>query len=164
MCDTPVWALVGRPQGTTRACATPNSPLGKRGGTPTGEWRSDDWSTPRVAGGGVCSEMINISTPVGAIVNRPQARKEKGENVMKALNDKLMLTDILAHLKDLMTWSGMSITHSNCPKMRELITTTSGRIAQHQFEVFKYMHANGMYPVKNVEDSEIKEALAMHKQ
>jgi len=81
---------------------------------------------------------------------------------MKALNDKLMLSDILAHLKDLMTWSGMAFAHSNCPKMRELVTMTSGRTAEHQFEVFKYMNANGMYPIKNVDDAEIKEVLNLH--
>ena len=82
---------------------------------------------------------------------------------MKALNDKLMLTDILAHLKELMRWGGIAITHSNCPNMRELVTTTTERTTEHQYELFKYMHANGMYPVKNVDDAEIKQVLTTHR-
>ena len=81
---------------------------------------------------------------------------------MKALNDKLMLTDILAHLRDLMTQSGMAVKHSNCEKMRAVVTTTCGRTATHQFEIFQYMHDNGMYPVQNVGDAEIKQALTTH--
>ena len=81
---------------------------------------------------------------------------------MKALNDKLMLTDILAHLRDLMKQSGVAIQHSNCEKMRALVTTTSGRTTKHQFEVFQYMNQNGMYPIKNEEDSAIKTTLDMH--
>ena len=81
---------------------------------------------------------------------------------MKALNDKLMLQDILAHLRDLMMQSGTAIQHSNCPKMREVVTKTSGRIAEHQFAVFQLMHARGYYPVQNVGDSEIKKAVKNH--
>jgi len=81
---------------------------------------------------------------------------------MKTLNDKLMLTDILAHLRDLMMQCGTALQHSNCPKMRALVTTLSGRIAQHQFAVFQYMHNNGMYPVQNVGDKEIQTALDTH--
>jgi len=81
---------------------------------------------------------------------------------MKALNDKLMLSDILAHLKDLMTWSGMALAHSNCAKMRTLVTMTSGRTAEHQFEVFQYMNRQGMYPIKNVDDTELKEVIDAH--
>ena len=81
---------------------------------------------------------------------------------MKALNDKLMLEDVLAHLRDLMQASGMAIQHSNCQNMRDVITKTSGRITQNQFAVFKYMNENGMYPIKNVTDQELKAAIQMH--
>jgi len=81
---------------------------------------------------------------------------------MKALNDKLMLQDVLAHLRDLMTTSGMAIQHSNCKNMRAVVTKTNERTTAHQFEVFKYMNDNNMYPIKNVTDTELKEAIAMH--
>jgi spore coat protein CotF len=83
---------------------------------------------------------------------------------MKALNDKLMLQDILAHLRDLMNASGMAIQHANCPNVRAVVTKTSGRTADHQFEVFKYMNDNGMYPIKNCEDKELLQAIKQHKQ
>ena len=82
---------------------------------------------------------------------------------MKALNDKLMLQDILAHLRDLMIASGNAIQHSNCPNVLSVVTKTSGRTADHQFEVFKYMNENGMYPIKNVEDKELRQAIETHK-
>lgn len=81
---------------------------------------------------------------------------------MKSLNDKLMLTDILAHLRDLMIQSGTAIQHASCEKMRAVITTTSGRTAKHQFEVFQYMNEHGMYPIKNADDMQLKEAIKMH--
>ncbi|MDR0462549.1 MAG: spore coat protein [Christensenellaceae bacterium] len=81
---------------------------------------------------------------------------------MKALNDKLMLQDILAHLRDLMMASGTAIQHSNCQNMRDVVTKTSGRTTMLQFEVFKYMNEHGMYPIKNVTDQELKEAVQMH--
>jgi len=81
---------------------------------------------------------------------------------MRALNDKLMLQDILAHLRDLMTQCGLAVTHSNCQKMRDMVTTVSGRTTKHQFEVFEYMNEHGMYPIKNVDDTELKAAIAMH--
>jgi len=82
---------------------------------------------------------------------------------MKTLNDKLMLQDILAHLRDLMTQSGMAIQHSNCPNVRAVVTKTSGRTTENQFAVFKLMNEKGMYPIKNVTDQELKEAIDMQK-
>jgi len=81
---------------------------------------------------------------------------------MKALNDKLMMQDVLAHLRDLMNASGMAIQHSNCANLRAVVTKTSGRTTENQFEVFKYMNENGMYPIKNVTDAELKEVISMH--
>jgi len=82
---------------------------------------------------------------------------------VKTLNDKLMLQDILAHLRDLMIASGNAIQHSNCPNVRAVVCKTNQRTAEHQFEVFKYMNENGMYPIKNVEDKELMAAIQMHK-
>ena len=82
---------------------------------------------------------------------------------MKALNDKLMLQDILAHLRDLMNASGLAIQHSNCQTMRDVVTKTCGETTKHQFKIFKYMNENNMYPVKNVTDKELVEAIRMHK-
>lgn len=79
----------------------------------------------------------------------------------KPLNDKLMMSDILMHLKDLMTTSGMAIKESGCEKMRAAITTTSGRTATHQFELFNYMNKNGMYPIKNAPAADLKETITM---
>ena len=81
---------------------------------------------------------------------------------MKTLNDKLMLTDILAHLRDLMMQSGTAIQHSNCPDMRAIVTTTSGRTTEHQFKVFQYMHNHDMYPVLNFSDEELKKTIDLH--
>jgi len=81
---------------------------------------------------------------------------------MKALNDKLMMQDILAHLRDLMMACGMAIQHSNCQNMRDVVTKTSGRTTAHQFEVFKYMNEKGMYPIKNVTDKELSECIEIH--
>ena len=80
----------------------------------------------------------------------------------KALNDKLMLQDVLAHLRDLMMACGNAIQHSNCENMREVVTKTCERTTEHQFEVFKYMNKNGMYPIKNVTDEELKETINNH--
>ena len=77
----------------------------------------------------------------------------------KQLNDKLMLTDILAHLKDIMTLSGMGIKESSCQKMRDMVTTTSGRVAQNQFAVFQYMNKSGMYPVTNADPKAVKQSI-----
>ena len=81
---------------------------------------------------------------------------------MKTLNDKLMLQDILAHLRDLMNASGMAIQHSNCSNVRALVTKTSGRTTEKQWEVFRYMNENGMYPIQNVTDAELKKVIGMH--
>ena len=81
---------------------------------------------------------------------------------MRALNDKLMMQDVLAHLRDLMTAAHMGITHSNCPKVRDAMTKTLERTTDKQYEVFKYMNQHGMYPVKNASDSEIKQILTLH--
>ena len=81
---------------------------------------------------------------------------------MKLLNDKLMLQDILAHLRDLMNASGMAIQHSNCANLRDVVTKTSTRTTEHQFEIFKYMNENGMYPIKNVTDEELDEIINNH--
>ena len=78
-----------------------------------------------------------------------------------ALSDKLMLSDVLMHLKDLMTTSGMGIKESNCEKMRALLTSTSGRTATHQFELFQYMNEKGFYPVKNAPPTDLKETFAL---
>jgi len=82
---------------------------------------------------------------------------------MKALNDKLMLTDILAHLRDLMKQCGMAITHGACKNMRKMVTTANERTTQNQYEVFEYMNQNNMYPVKYASDAELQEAITMHK-
>ena len=82
---------------------------------------------------------------------------------MKALNDKLMAQDVLAHLRDLMMTSGMAIQHSNCKNMRAVVTKTSGRTTEHQFLWFKYMNENDMYPIKNCTDEELRNAIQMHK-
>ena len=82
---------------------------------------------------------------------------------MKTLNDKLMLQDILAHLRDLMMASGTAIQHSNCSNMRAVVTKTCERTTAHQYAVFKYMNDNGMYPIKNATDTELVEAINMHK-
>ncbi|MCL2771507.1 MAG: spore coat protein [Firmicutes bacterium] len=81
---------------------------------------------------------------------------------MRALNDKLMAEDVLAHLRDLMTASGMAIKHSNCPRMRATVTKTSEATAKLQFDLFCYMNENGMYPIKNVTDQELKSVIMMH--
>jgi spore coat protein CotF len=81
---------------------------------------------------------------------------------MKTLNDKLMLQDILAHLRDLMNASGMAIQHSNCPNVRAVVEKSCKRTEANQFAVFKYMNENGMYPIKNCVDAELKEAIKMH--
>ena len=81
---------------------------------------------------------------------------------MRTLNDKLMLQDILAHLRDLMNASGMAIQHSNCPNVRDVVTKTCGRTAENQFMVFKYMNDHDMYPIKNVTDQELLEVIKMH--
>jgi len=71
------------------------------------------------------------------------------------LNDTLMLTDIITHLKDIMTMSGTAIKESNCEKMRNLLTKTSSRVAENQFAVFKFMNESGMYPVDNAEPQKV---------
>ena len=81
---------------------------------------------------------------------------------MKTLNDKLMMQDILAHLRDLMLASGTAIQHSNCQNMRDVVTKTSGRTTADQFAVFKYMNENNMSPIKNATDTELNEAITMH--
>jgi len=81
---------------------------------------------------------------------------------MKALNDKLMLQDVLAHLRDLMNASGMAIQHSNCANLRKVVTKTSTRTTEDQFAVFKYMNDQGFYPIKNVTDQELGEVIKNH--
>jgi len=73
-----------------------------------------------------------------------------------------MCQDVLAHLRDLMNASGMAIQHSNCQNVRDVVTKTSGRTTCNQFELFKYMNEHNMYPIKNVTDTELKEAIQMH--
>lgn len=84
-------------------------------------------------------------------------------NKTLSLNDKLMLSDVLMHLKDLMTTSGMAVKESNCEKMRALMTSTSGRTATHQFELFKYMNEAGFYPIKNAPPADLKETINLFK-
>jgi spore coat protein CotF len=81
---------------------------------------------------------------------------------MKTLNDKLMMQDILAHLRDLMQQYGMTIQHSNCPNVRANATRACGRTAENQFMLFKLMNDLGYYPIKNVTDEELKQCIQMH--
>ena len=81
---------------------------------------------------------------------------------MKALNDKLMLTDILTHLKDIMQLMCTGLKESNCEKMRALLTKQSNTTATLQFKLFKYMNENGMYPVKNALPAELKQQIDLH--
>ena len=81
---------------------------------------------------------------------------------MRTLNDKFMLQDVLAHLRDLMNASGLAIQHSNCPNLRDVVTKTSGRTTEMQFKVFKYMNEHDMYPIKNVTDEELRECIKCH--
>jgi len=78
-----------------------------------------------------------------------------------SLSDKIMLTDTLMHLKDLMTTSGMGIKEASCAKMRALLTTTSGRTAEHQFKLFEYMNKAGYYPVKDAAPKDLEQTIAM---
>jgi len=82
---------------------------------------------------------------------------------MKTLNDKLMLEDILAHLRDLMMASGTAIQHSNCSRMRATVMETSKRTGELQYAVFRYMNDNDMYPIKNCTDQELCACIKMHK-
>ncbi|MCL2228240.1 MAG: spore coat protein [Firmicutes bacterium] len=81
---------------------------------------------------------------------------------MKALNDKFMMQDVLAHLRDLMTQGGMAIQHSNCKNMRAVVENVTKRTTENQFLVFKYMNENNMYPIKNVTDQELCEVINCH--
>jgi len=83
---------------------------------------------------------------------------------MQQLNDTLMLTDVITHLKDIMTMSGTAIKESNDEAMRALLTTTSGRVADNQFAVFQHMNKSGMYPVDNQEPKKVKETLTKFRQ
>ena len=80
------------------------------------------------------------------------------------MTDALIMQCILAHLRALMQASGTAIQHSNCPNMRNVVAKTSGRTTDLQFQVFKYMNENGMYPIKNVPDAELKESIQTHEQ
>jgi len=79
------------------------------------------------------------------------------------MDDKLILTDMLTHLKYLLTQYGTAFKESSCPKMRQLVTKLSGAMGEKQFEVFDYMYKSGMYPVENAEAKKVKEVLSMHK-
>ena len=73
-----------------------------------------------------------------------------------------MLADILAHLRELMLTSALGIQHSNCARMRATVEATCKKTTENQLELFKYMNENGMYPIKNVTDTELSECIAMH--
>ncbi|MCL2177166.1 MAG: spore coat protein [Firmicutes bacterium] len=79
--------------------------------------------------------------------------------MVKQLNDKLMLTDVLTHLKDIMTLSGMAFKESNCEKMRAMVTKTSERVGENQFALFQYMNQNGMYPIQNADPKLVKQSI-----
>jgi len=82
---------------------------------------------------------------------------------MKALTEKDMMQDILYHLKDFMTASGMAVKESTCEKMRALVTTASGQFEKLQFKLFQYMHAHGMYPYDNATPAQLRDTIAIHK-
>jgi spore coat protein CotF len=75
------------------------------------------------------------------------------------LNDTLMLTDIITHLKDIMTLSGTGIKESSCEKMRGMLMQTSNRVAENQFAVFQFMNENNMYPIENAEPQKVKQSV-----
>ena len=75
------------------------------------------------------------------------------------LNDNLMLTDILTHLKDIMTLSDTAIKESSCEHMRELIDKTCARVSENQFAVFQFMNENDMYPIENAEPKKVVESV-----
>lgn len=81
---------------------------------------------------------------------------------MKAFNDKNMMTDILYHLKDLMTTMGTAVKESNCENMRAMLTTLSGKVATEQFKVFQYLNKNGMYPIENAPIAQLNQIITMH--
>jgi len=79
----------------------------------------------------------------------------------KPLDDKLMLTDVITHLKDIMTLCGTAMKESNCENMRTMITKISEKVAQNQFAVFSYMNSAGMYPIDNAEPKKVKQTIEM---
>lgn len=82
---------------------------------------------------------------------------------IQPLTEPIMLQDVLAHLKDLMTASGMAVKESNCLKMRSMVTTACERTSQHQFQVFEHMYKNGMYPVDNATAAQIQACITRFK-
>ena len=80
----------------------------------------------------------------------------------KQLNDFLMLTDVLTHLKDLMTLSATATKESSCENMRAMLVKTSGRTAQNQFAVFEFMNGQGWYPVENEDPKTVQETIAKY--
>ena len=77
----------------------------------------------------------------------------------KKLDDQLMLTDVITHLKDIMTLNGMASKESSSEEMRAMLPKLFSRTADNQFAVFSYMHKNGMYPVEPVEAKMVKQTI-----
>lgn len=78
---------------------------------------------------------------------------------MKQLNDEQIVKDVLSSQKGLAKMYMDAILESSCPKMRATLGPVHMDIADKQFEVFKYMQKNNLYPVDYAEPQMLTDAI-----
>lgn len=77
----------------------------------------------------------------------------------KQLNDIQIIQDVLTTEKNLAKLYMSAILESSCPKMRDVLGTVHMDIACKQYDCFKYMEQNNLYPVEYAEATKLTEAI-----
>lgn len=77
----------------------------------------------------------------------------------KQLNDIQIIEDVLLTQKNLAKLYMSSILESSCPKMRSVLGTVHMGIADKQYECFKYMEQNNLYPIEYADPSKLTDAI-----
>ncbi len=75
------------------------------------------------------------------------------------LNDEQIIKDILSTEKNLAKLYMDAILESSCPKMRKTLTTVHTDVTNTQYDCFKYMQKNNLYPVDYAENQQLTDAI-----
>lgn len=75
------------------------------------------------------------------------------------LNDEQIVKDILSGEKSLAKLYMDAILESSCPKMRKTLEDVHMDVTKNQYDTFKYMEENDLYPVEYAESQKLSETI-----
>jgi spore coat protein CotF len=75
------------------------------------------------------------------------------------LNDEQIVKDILSYEKALAKLYMDAIIESSCPEMRKTLTDVHIDVSNNQFDTFKYMEENDLYPIEYAQSQKLEETI-----